>query len=194
VFILVQSLKRKKIIRIIFISLLVIIWLMVFVGSPLHLAAAFGNKAMVESLLWVGIQPETRASINWWTPLHAASAFGNTQNISLLIKKGANVNSHDSIDSWTPIHYAAKSGQTKAIAMLISEGADINQFHCDGDSMVTPLSLALEYRKKETAEYIMLQSSESTDSDLHTARWKVFTKLVNMMDNAGKVDSLKQGL
>jgi hypothetical protein len=87
-----------------------------------------------------------------WTPLHEAATCGYKEVVELLIENAADVNAKT---TWggTPLHRAAIYGYKEIAEVLIAAGADVNAKY-DDDGGETPLDLAIEENKKETADLL----------------------------------------
>ena len=72
--------------------------------TPLHIAAAYGEKEVAELLVAEGADVNVKDD-DGWTPLHRASAGGgNKELVELLIAKGADVNAKDDVGK-TPLDW-----------------------------------------------------------------------------------------
>ena len=87
-----------------------------FGHTPLHYAAYFGHKELVEILISKGAVINAPTE-NGLTPLHQAAYFGHKDVVEFLISKGADVNA-TSINGATPLHYATIYDQKAVIALL----------------------------------------------------------------------------
>jgi len=101
--------------------------------TPLHNAAGYSTKEMVELLILNGANVNSKNE-DGWTPLHDAA----TKEVAeLLIAKGADLDAKDK-DNWTPLHKAAFGGHMEIVELLIAEGADVN---AKGEDGWTPLNI-----------------------------------------------------
>ena len=89
--------------------------------TPLHFAAEYGFKNVVELLLARGanVNAEGRDGV---TPLHKAA---NSAVADVLIAKGADINAKGKADK-TPLHYAIGNRRNEIAEFLIARGADVN--------------------------------------------------------------------
>lgn len=71
--------------------------------SPLHLAACYENRDIVDLLISKGAFVNSLSKMSY-TPLHKACSNNVVQNISLLIRKGADVNAEDP-NGQTPVSF-----------------------------------------------------------------------------------------
>jgi ankyrin repeat protein len=102
--------------------------------TPLHTAAAYGHKEIVELLL--ASNAEVNAKDNGGgTPLCFAASNGKKEVAELLLAKGAEVNSKSNRHS-TPLHTAAFNDHEDIAKLLLANGAEVNAKDDDGN---TPL-------------------------------------------------------
>ncbi|CAB1352234.1 unnamed protein product [Coregonus sp. 'balchen'] len=78
-------------------------------STPLHFAAGFGRKDVVEHLLETGADVHARDD-GGLIPLHNACSFGHAEVVSLLLCQGADPNARDNWN-YTPLHEAAIKGK-----------------------------------------------------------------------------------
>jgi ankyrin repeat protein len=109
--------------------------------TPLHLAAYFGHRDVVEDLL------KRDASVDAWSknglanqPLHAAAAGGEVEVCRLLVEAGADVNARQH-GAYSPLHEAAQNGNRPLVELLLDNGADRAARAVNGD---TPAALAMK--------------------------------------------------
>ncbi|TMW68281.1 hypothetical protein Poli38472_005749 [Pythium oligandrum] len=95
--------------------------------TPLHEAAATGDRPKVAHYLSWGIEPdqkgEFQTGVNNRTPLHWASVMGRRIVVEELIRHRANVNAQDSRGR-TPLHWAARHNHVSTVEALLEAGAD----------------------------------------------------------------------
>ncbi len=129
--------------------------------SPLHFAAARGDKEIAEHLISKGAN--VNAVDNIWknTPLHTAARFGRSNIIEVLVSKGADLNAKY-ISGHTPLHVAAIEGNSEALKTLIIKGANINSQDKAGK---TPLDWAIEC-KNEDVEKLLRSHGALTGEEL----------------------------
>uniref|UniRef100_A0A8C9T805 Poly [ADP-ribose] polymerase n=1 Tax=Scleropages formosus TaxID=113540 RepID=A0A8C9T805_SCLFO len=125
-------------------------------STPLHFAAGFGRRDVVEFLLRNGANVHARDD-GGLISLHNACSFGHAEVVSLLLHRGADANSKDNWN-YTPLHEAAIKGKIDVCIVLLQHGADPGVRNTDGR---TPLDLAEpstkavltgEYRKDDLLE------------------------------------------
>uniref|UniRef100_A0A4X1VSH1 Tankyrase n=1 Tax=Sus scrofa TaxID=9823 RepID=A0A4X1VSH1_PIG len=120
-------------------------------SSPLHFAAGFGRKDVVEHLLQMGANVHARDD-GGLIPLHNACSFGHAEVVSLLLCQGADPNARDNWN-YTPLHEAAIKGKIDVCIVLLQHGADPNIRNTDGKSA---LDLADPSAKAVLTEYAFL--------------------------------------
>ena len=106
--------------------------------SALHLAAANGDRELVEMLLSSGANPNVQNRVGE-TPLHFAAAHGHLETVRILIAHGAFLNARSRFTRITPVMAAAESGHPEVVQLLIQRRADIFSKNTFGD---TPLTMA----------------------------------------------------
>ena len=106
-------------------------------SSPLHFAAGFGRKDVVEYLLQCGANVHARDD-GGLIPLHNACSFGHAEVVQLLLRHGADANARDNWN-YTPLHEAAIKGKIDVCTVLLQHGADPSIRNTDGK---TALDLA----------------------------------------------------
>ncbi len=95
-----------------------------YTGSPLYWAAAYGNIAMMRSLIdEQGAAKDINTQDKWGrTPLHMAAYMGYADAIPILASAGACVNTPDH-NGVTPVFVAAQTGDEAVIIALKAAGA-----------------------------------------------------------------------
>uniref|UniRef100_A0A8C9S0K3 Poly [ADP-ribose] polymerase n=1 Tax=Scleropages formosus TaxID=113540 RepID=A0A8C9S0K3_SCLFO len=101
-------------------------------STPLHFAAGFGRKDVVEHLLQTGANVHARDD-GGLIPLHNACSFGHAEVVGLLLCQGADPNARDNWN-YTPLHEAAIKGKIDVCIVLLQHGADPNIRNTDGKS------------------------------------------------------------
>jgi len=92
--------------------------------TPLHVAASWGHKETVESLLIRGAEVNAKSESEE-TALHFAAEEGDLEVITCLLDHGAEINCRN-MNGQTPLHWAAQHGHKDAVALLLSKGAQVN--------------------------------------------------------------------
>ncbi|XP_061590340.1 poly [ADP-ribose] polymerase tankyrase-1-like isoform X2 [Cololabis saira] len=125
-------------------------------STPLHFAAGFGRKDVVDHLLQTGANVHARDD-GGLIALHNACSFGHSEVVSLLLCQGADPNARDNWN-YTPLHESAIKGKIDVCIVLLQHGADPNIRNTDGKSAVDlaePSAKAVltgEYKKDELLE------------------------------------------
>lgn len=125
-------------------------------STPLHFAAGFGRKDVVEYLLQCGANVHAKDD-GGLIPLHNACSFGHAEVVQLLLKHGADPNVRDNWN-YTPLHEAAAKGKMDVCTVLLQNGADPHIRNADSKSAVdisdatTKAILLGEYKKDELLE------------------------------------------
>ncbi len=126
--------------------------------TPLHLAAHFGQLAVVDLLLARRAEVDARsknALAN--TPLHAALAGGHRGTARRLVEQQADVNAVEA-GGYTPLHQAADLGDTEMVRVLLERGARVDARSEEGD---TPQDLARAKGHAAVAEQLERQAGGS---------------------------------
>ncbi|XP_042313631.1 poly [ADP-ribose] polymerase tankyrase-2 isoform X4 [Sceloporus undulatus] len=125
-------------------------------SSPLHFAAGFGRRDVVEYLLQSGANVHARDD-GGLIPLHNACSFGHAEVVNLLLRHGADPNARDNWN-YTPLHEAAIKGKIDVCIVLLQHGADPTIRNTDGRTaldLADPSAKAVltgEYKKDELLE------------------------------------------
>ncbi|KAM6962780.1 DNA-binding protein RFXANK isoform 1-T1 [Aplochiton taeniatus] len=117
--------------------------------TPLMWAAAFGEKAMVDSLLEKGADPST---IAWEreSALTLASSGGYADIVKSLLKHGVDINAYD-WNGGTPLLYAVRGNHVRCVQELLAKGADLT---IEADSGYCPMALAVALGHKKVQEVL----------------------------------------
>lgn len=125
-------------------------------STPLHFAAGFGRRDVVEHLLENGANVHAKDD-GGLIPLHNACSFGHAEVVQLLLKHGADPNARDNWN-YTPLHEAAIKGKVDVCIVLLQHGADAGIRNTDGKiplDLADPSTRAVltgDYRKDELLE------------------------------------------
>ncbi|XP_075891211.1 poly [ADP-ribose] polymerase tankyrase-2-like isoform X2 [Nelusetta ayraudi] len=125
-------------------------------STPLHFAAGFGRKAVVDFLLRNGAGVHARDD-GGLISLHNACSFGHADVVNLLLRHGADANARDNWN-YTPLHEAAIKGKIDVCIALLQHGAEPTIRNTDGRTaldLAEPSAKAVltgEYRKDEVLE------------------------------------------
>jgi ankyrin repeat protein len=131
--------------------------------TPLHLAAANGQKDMVEFLLTSKAEFDAKDNAGS-TALHqAAAAEGeHTDIVELLLARKADVNAADR-NGLTPLHYATLANNQGVVKSLLNHGANANAK--DNKVGDTPLILAAAEGYREVAELLLAHGADVNLAD-----------------------------
>jgi len=125
-------------------------------SSPLHFAAGFGRRDVVDHLLVCGASVHARDD-GGLIPLHNACSFGHAEVVKLLLQHGADPNARDNWN-YTPLHEAAIKGKIDVCIVLLQHGADPTIRNTDGKTAIeladpsAKVVLMGEYKKDELLE------------------------------------------
>ncbi|MGH0119707.1 UNVERIFIED_CONTAM: hypothetical protein FKN15_058660 [Acipenser sinensis] len=125
-------------------------------STPLHFAAGFGRKDVVDYLLQNGANVHARDD-GGLISLHNACSFGHAEVVNLLLRRGADPNSRDNWN-YTPLHEAAIKGKIDVCIVLLQHGADPTIRNTDGKTsfdLAEPSAKSVltgEYKKDELLE------------------------------------------
>ena len=119
-------------------------------ATPLHVAAAKGQKEFAEFLLANGVDVNVKDQ-KGGTPLHWAAPKGQIEVAELLLANGADVHVQAE-NGLTPLHVATAKGQKEFVELLLANGADV---HVQNENGLTPLHWAAMNGKKEVVELLL---------------------------------------
>uniref|UniRef100_A0A8C1YMT5 Poly [ADP-ribose] polymerase n=1 Tax=Cyprinus carpio TaxID=7962 RepID=A0A8C1YMT5_CYPCA len=125
-------------------------------STPLHFAAGFGRRDVVDYLLQHGANVHARDD-GGLISLHNACSFGHAEVVNLLLQHGADANSRDNWN-YTPLHEAATKGKIDVCIVLLQHGAEPTIRNTDGRTALdlaepsTKAVLTGDYRKDELLE------------------------------------------
>ncbi|XP_035261516.1 poly [ADP-ribose] polymerase tankyrase-2 isoform X2 [Anguilla anguilla] len=125
-------------------------------STPLHFAAGFGRRDVVDYLLQNGANVHARDD-GGLISLHNACSFGHAEVVNLLLHHGADANSRDNWN-YTPLHEAAIKGKIDVCIVLLQHGAEPTIRNTDGRTALdlaepaTKSVLTGEYRKDDLLE------------------------------------------
>jgi hemoglobin len=147
----------------------------------LHFASGQGNLTMVELLLRLGADPNSKDG-GGHTPLYClANGYKHSDGGSVvraLAQGGANVNADDGVKHCTALHMAARRGNVEVAEALLDCGAEIDARDSLGD---TPLRRSVNCDKAQVA-YLLL----TRGADVHSIGNKGLTPLQAARANAMK--------
>lgn len=139
-------------------------------STPLHFAAGFGRRDVVEHLLQNGANVHAKDD-GGLIPLHNACSFGHAEVVQLLLKHGADPNARDNWN-YTPLHEAAIKGKVDVCIVLLQHGADASIRNTDGK---IPLDLA------DPSTRSVLTGDHRKDELLESARSGNEEKLLSLL-------------
>lgn len=137
--------------------------------TPLHIAAAFNQVAIVEALLSHDVDPDPRDKFGY-SPLMSAAQNGAVEVVTLLLEAGKKVDinaqttSRCSIYKRSALHIAASKGHLKVAQALLTDpsiNVDLRDSHGE-----TPLHLAVKMRNLEMLKCFV--NSERKRFDVHS--------------------------
>ncbi|CAF1213803.1 unnamed protein product [Adineta steineri] len=110
----------------------------------MHIAAIYNRPMIIDMLLLVGIDINTRAEVNYTsiggTPLHSACRHGSLDAASCLLgNMAAIVFDHQ---GWSPIHHAAYCDHVPIVRLLYNKYSELLEQTTKDSSQTTPLLLA----------------------------------------------------
>ncbi|KAI5640800.1 ankyrin repeats (many copies) domain-containing protein [Phthorimaea operculella] len=99
-------------------------------STPLHFAAGYGRREVVEILIAAGAALQARDD-GGLQPLHNACSFGHADVVRALLAAGAAPAARDNW-GYTPLHEAANKGKVDVCIALLQHGADPNIRNTEG--------------------------------------------------------------
>ncbi|XP_063682089.1 transient receptor potential cation channel subfamily V member 5-like [Bolinopsis microptera] len=174
--------------------------------TPLHVAAAFNNSAVVEILANNGGILESTTFYMLQTPLHYAARYDSPNSVKTLVKMGAKIEARD-YRGRTPLLLAAELGRVQAGAMLLECGAKVYAIDFTGmygiSAMVDkcpPLAIkaletCVERDLRSRKEYYSLQFLEPTTLCNDNCAKTTFTVLEETVRaGSGNLDIVKHSM
>ncbi|CAB3224456.1 unnamed protein product [Arctia plantaginis] len=152
-------------------------------STPLHFAAGYGRREVVEILIAAGAALQARDD-GGLQPLHNACSFGHADVVRALLGAGAAPAARDNW-GYTPLHEAAAKGKVDVCIALLQHGADPNIRNTEGK---TPLDLAdTATRPVLTGEYCAADVLEAARSGADDRLASLLTPLnVNVHASDGR--------
>jgi len=148
-------------------------------ATPLHYAAASGQRVLVELLIAKGANINAKA-IEDITPLHMAAKRDRPEVAELLIARGADVNARTK-DNDTPLTEVARQGNKAFVDLLVARRADIDAKNKDGRSplfwtLIMPMlvSPASSNEQSMLSRHVLSQLSPAEQAEFRNdlKRWK----------------------
>lgn len=128
--------------------------------TPLHFAARYGQKEVVEFLIGKGADVNAKDD-DGWTPLHLACYGGFIKSVTILLQKGAKIDAE--CVSGAPLHVAAGNGHEEVCQFLVEKGAKVNQKA--GQRSWTPLHSAAYGGHMNTAVFLISKDADIREVD-----------------------------
>ncbi|MFC2161028.1 ankyrin repeat domain-containing protein [Acidobacteriota bacterium] len=132
--------------------------------TPLHYAALYGNKNVVELLISNGADIQMKLN-DGTMPLHLAVGHGYVDIARLLIANGADIHSLTGTGD-TLLHHAAFGGDKESTELLLEKGAEINARNREGR---TPLFIAATRGNKEIVDLLLARGVEINMHDIESS-------------------------
>ena len=129
--------------------------------APLHFAALYGHKDVVELLIMNGADIHMKLN-DGTTPLHLAVGNGYADVARICIANGADIHSLTRTGD-TPLHHAAFGGDKASTELLLKNSAEIDVRNKEGR---TPLYIAATRGNREVVDLLLESGVEiSTHND-----------------------------
>lgn len=94
-------------------------------GVPLNYAAAFGDAAIINSILKAKPNLEAEHPANKFTPIFSAVTWGNADAVRLLLDAGASINKNLQVGNLLTTAFATGNGNI--IKMILDKGVDVKK-------------------------------------------------------------------
>ena len=160
------------------------------VGTPLHMASAFGNINTVKALLDNGATIDAHDKARC-TPLHDAVKEGGIDVLISLLYRGANPNAQNK-KLETPLHMASEYGNTEVVKALLNDNAAID---IHNNWQETPLHYAARAGDINTVAYLLHKGANPNaqngdlETPLHMASRNDSIEVVKaLLDNGAAID------
>ncbi|KAK0218437.1 ankyrin repeat-containing domain protein [Armillaria nabsnona] len=88
-------------------------------------AANYGHADILQTLIYHGVDVDTRSSISGNTALHAAVRYGHIDSVKVLVKAGCNISPHS--QGKTPLDFALNQQSLGIVQYLLDKGASFDQ-------------------------------------------------------------------
>jgi ankyrin repeat protein len=134
--------------------------------TPLHIAVAKGQIAMVELLLNSGAAVELK-NFHRRSPMHLACKIGNVEIVRCLVKHGGSLDQMCG-NGFLPIHLAVTSGSPELVRYLCDLGVNHEATTISGRD--TPLQMACSQSTSEVVQ-VLLRMGARTPSSYDVLEW-----------------------
>lgn len=124
-------------------------------AMPLHVAACYGQKAIIDLLLAAGAEVDAEDS-EGYTPLHWAAKRNNPVIAQTLLAKGAKVNARTH-NGFAPLHAATLDRRLELLQLLLAHGAEVNARTKEN---ITPLHLAAAGDQKAATAALIAKGAD----------------------------------
>lgn len=132
---------------------------------PIHWACLRGDRALVESLINAGDDPNRPCCDHDNRPIHCAAQEGNMDVVALLLDHGVSIEQRGG-DGNTPLHTAAREGHEQLVEYLLEQGAEVAA-RCEDDS--TPLHVAAMACREPVIEILLSAGADPNARNSHAA-------------------------
>jgi len=155
--------------------------------TPLHWAARYGQKEVVELLLDQGADPDIAELERGSTPFTEAAIHNHAEIVKLMVARGVDVDRRLFYGN-TVLHIKAKTGDIELVDLLLSLGADINAKNNKGQ---TPLHIAVLAQQQKFVELMidkgaLIYAADNKGlSPLHLAAQKGFLEIITFLMDRG---------
>ncbi|KKO97783.1 hypothetical protein THAR02_10115 [Trichoderma harzianum] len=160
--------------------------------TPLSLSARNGHEAIVELLLEIGADPESR-NVDGQTALMHAARNGHEAIVRLLLMHEADLDSKDE-SGWTVVMHVALSGNETIVEMLLEMGPNIESKDVNGR---TALIHAAMHDREATVKLLVHNGAdlESVDKNgstilMHTAMSSHEATVNMLLENGANLESV----
>jgi ankyrin repeat protein len=174
-------------------------------ANAIHLAAAAGNKKIVEYLLESGVKPtiQMENKENSLSPLYFAATWGRIGIIARLLEAGADPNKRLTPSGMTAFHGAVSAGREEAVDYFLRIGNDrriASEYRIEVDpdmrltggdwKGMTPLHMASHMGHKEVVDILLRYGADANKKFIHK-KWGEVTPLdVARQKNNGEIVEL----
>jgi len=133
-------------------------------ARALHLAAEFGDTAMVTLLLDGGAEIDSRDDENR-TPLYRAAVGGHAETVGVLLDRGAMIDARENTKGQTALMQAALRGESDMVRLLVMRGADIHGADASGRTSFRLAASAESFANVGDGSLITYLAAQGADID-----------------------------